>query len=65
MVCIRHLFNNISINKNKVINIPSISIYVNDEMYKYLMDKGTTPSKAGKNIIESEYNRQKETENDT
>lgn len=40
--------------------MPSISIYVNDELYKYLLDKGPSPAVAGKNIIESDFNKQKE-----
>ena len=51
---------------SEVINIPSISIYVNDKLYKYLFDKGPSPAVAGKNIIESAFNKQKkETENAT
>ena len=49
---------------SEVINIPSISIYVNDKLYKYLLDKGPSPAVAGKYIIESDFNKQKkETEN--
>ena len=40
--------------------MPSISIYVNDNIYKYLLDKGPSPSIAGKNIIESDYNKNTE-----
>lgn len=51
---------------SEVITIPSISIYVNDELYKYLLDKGPSPSVAGKDIIETDFNKQKkETENAT
>ena len=42
---------------SEVINIPSISIYVNDNIYKYLLDKGPSPAVAGKDIIEADYNK--------
>ena len=42
---------------SEVITIPSISIYVNDKLYKYLFDKGPSPAVAGKNIIEADYNK--------
>ena len=42
--------------------MPNLSIYVNDEIYKFLLDIGT-PSHVGKQWIESEYHRLKETEN--
>ena len=45
--------------------MPSISIYVNDELYIYLTNIGPSASIAGKDIIESNFNKQKETENAT
>jgi len=37
--------------------MPSLSIYVNNEIYKYLMEVGPTPTIAGKDIIESDFNK--------
>jgi hypothetical protein len=44
--------------------MPNLSIYVNDEIYKFLLDMGT-PSHIGKQWIELEYHRRKEPGNAT